>query len=101
MRKRAVCHPEREHYARGKCISCYRLPYTRRFQIKLRSKMILALGGKCNICGDNREPLLQMHHILGGGKGPPFIRYGEAKRNNWDRTKYQLLCANCHVMVRG
>jgi len=108
-----ICKRTRKIVARGKCRSCYQKPYTRRqraerpwvnrnsgnrCRLKLRQEMLDNLGRICCCCGEDREVLLQMDHILGRKKHiEGGVRaYSEAKYDGWDKLKYQVLCLACN-----
>ena len=77
---------------------------------RLRLEMIAALGGKCACCGETHPQFLTLEHVKGGthyygrrgGKDSNRVlsnTYKEiraARRDGWDRTKWELLCMNCN-----
>jgi hypothetical protein len=77
---------------------------------RLRLEMLEALGWKCACCGESHPQLLTLEHI-NGQRGFYGRRYGrsentrqsntyveirKAKREGWDRTKWELLCMSCN-----
>jgi hypothetical protein len=63
--------------------------------------MISALGGKCNCCGENHPCFLTLEHIIPVGHRKQTRQclqlLRDARRENWDRTKYELLCLSCNA----
>lgn len=77
-------------------------------KLKTKKEIHKILGGKCVKCGFSDERALQIDHIEGGGyverknySTNPKAYYKnilETIKNN--KTKYQLLCANCNWIKR-
>lgn len=74
---------------------------TRTFRANCRIRILQMYGGKCSTCGEPDGTVLQLDHIHGGGTqhrrevhSPGVIRDALLAENS---SKYQLLCANCHV----
>ena len=100
----------KEWYYRNREKECNRASEYRQ---KIRSEIILLLGGKCsnlnclvpNGCSDSR--CLQIDHIKGGGTkerkkygGPSILYRIILKEIQLGSKDYQLLCANCNVIKR-
>ena len=70
----------------------------------LRIELMHYLGGKCSMCGTDDIRVLQLNHLMGGGK-KDFERYrseyhlykailsGEEPKSN-----FNVLCANCNLV---
>jgi hypothetical protein len=72
-----------------------------RERAKLRLELLEVFGGKCMCCGESHPYFLTLEHIKGVGhkknKMPPVhVLLREAKKDGWDRTKYELLCISCN-----
>ena len=75
--------------------------YARQYRRRLRHMALETLGGICVKCGVTDWRALQIDHIHGGGNiemkkfnsTPDFCKHIIA---NPDKTKYQILCANCN-----
>jgi hypothetical protein len=67
---------------------------------KLRLSIIEYLGGKCVTCGFTDWRAIQVDHINGGGnkERKAFKNHNRYFRSlvGCDKSKYQLLCANCN-----
>jgi hypothetical protein len=81
------------------CSSCR----GRKRRAKLRLEMIRALGGKCSCCEIDNPCFLNLDHINDDAERHPngvrmddLMLLTRAKKNNWDSSKYQLLCFNCN-----
>ena len=91
------------HYPRKKrnnleCSTC-RSNYTR---YKHKKKAIDILGGKCNICNEMDNDVLQFHHKNPEEKS--FTLSGGWGNKDWKLLKEEidkciLLCANCHIKL--
>lgn len=76
---------------------------------KLRTQVLLLLGGVCVRCGFTDHRALQIDHCRGGGRKDraetvntvAFLRRVRASWNAGERGKYQLLCANCNWIKRA
>ena len=88
-------NPERQEKARQ---------YARAYTRKIREAVLLAYGGKCVECGEDRYPCLEIDHINNdGAKHRKEIKLQGGSnaltqwlyRNNYP-TGFQLLCGNCH-----
>jgi|SRR5882762_199928 len=72
----------------------------------IQEKIINILGGKCSRCGFEDRRTLHTHHVFGGGalerKVLSARRYKLynliVKSRREGVSKYELLCANCHVI---
>lgn len=66
----------------------------------LKVEMIEAFGSKCCCCDENNPAFLtlehkeRVHHKQQKRKCHQLMR--DAKRDGWDRTKYEMLCFNCN-----
>ena len=82
----------------------YRKEYNLRSPRFIRIKALVTLGGKCVKCGFTDYRALQIDHIEGGGHKEILKHrkqmYGRIARGEHDKTKYQLLCANCNWIKR-
>lgn len=68
-------------------------------RLKLIMEGIKAMGSQCACCGETNSLFLTLDHVQNDGyKEPPqtHMRWLNAKRSNWDSTRYQLLCFNCN-----
>src|SRR6266568_7361533 len=75
--------------------------YRRAMSARLRLRAIEAHGGKCIFCGFSDERALQIDHINGDGRVENKHNHTQMYRNatkELDTGKYQLLCANCHII---
>lgn len=78
--------------------------YVKKWRTETKKRMVMAMGGKCQICGYNRcNNALEFHHI--DPKEKDFA-FGKALANpkKWNTVveelrKCVLLCANCHREV--
>lgn len=73
---------------------------TRNRRLFARKAIITDLGSKCCKCGNSDERVLHIDHIDGGGSAE---RKGKSQLSQYrlmwqDMEKYQLLCANCHMI---
>jgi hypothetical protein len=79
------------------------LATAKRWRDKLREKMFVIYGDVCARCGFEDKRALQLDHIHGQGYrerkklGPRVI--SEAVKHP-NKTKYQILCANCNQIKR-
>jgi hypothetical protein len=78
---------------------------SRRYNKKVRIKLIDKLGGKCVRCGFSDWRALQVDHINGGGTEERRFKVGSLtlwllKDIDDNRDKYQLLCSNCNWIKR-
>lgn len=71
-----------------------------------RKEMILAYGGKCTCCGENRYPFLTLEHVNKNGREERSLYGGceairlRLKRLGWPKVGYTLLCMNCNWATR-
>lgn len=87
-------HPEKKRVRNQKTKDYYR---------KLRKKLILALGNKCQICGYSKcIEALEIHHLDSNDKDG-ITSMGHLNKiilektiQLWKEDKVLLLCANCH-----
>jgi len=63
-------------------------------------EIMVALGGKCAVCGNDDFRCLDIHHIDPALKTRPKdgIYIMSRRLKDWDANKgnLELLCANCH-----
>lgn len=52
-------------------------------------------GDRCELCGFSIKKALQFHHIGKKTDNRDFLK------KNYDLSKIQLLCANCHCLIHG
>lgn len=81
-------------------IAAYMKPYSQRRRLTRRLRIIEHLGGVCGRCGIDDWRVLQVDHVLGGGRQERLSstsgdRYYDEIMES-PPGKYQLLCANCH-----
>jgi predicted HNH restriction endonuclease len=68
-----------------------------------RLEMYLILGAVCSRCGFSDNRVLSIHHKEGGGNierdqySQNSTRFLKVIKSNKD--KYELLCANCHLII--
>lgn len=112
--RKAKCHPERKHHARGKCNTCYQREYKRKYVKKnpdYRKKQTLK---QRQYVRDNKERLLKV-----GKWHSRYSRYGITKEKYVEiyniqgkccaicgkkaKKRYSLAIDHCHVHghVRG
>lgn len=80
------------------CKSCHKRRVHER-HVKLKHELVAICGGKCELCGYQKEPrILNFHH-----KNPKTKSFGIASRNSAplktllkEAKKCMLLCPNCH-----
>lgn len=73
---------------------------------RLKLEVQRILGGKCSHCGIADNRVLQIDHIHGGGNKEVREKFHNNHicfftfiiENKGPRDRYQLLCANCHVI---
>jgi len=72
----------------------------KRERAQLKLEMLEAFGWECNCCGENHPLLLTLEHKNRLGGNATGLKshqlYAQAKREGWDRTKYEMLCFNCN-----
>jgi len=77
---------------------------------RVRSKVIKLLGSKCNNCGCEDVRVLQINHVYNDGhelkrggriRGLDSKHYRAIVRGEDDLSRYELLCANCHMLKTG
>ncbi len=115
--KYCLKHPDVQMVQKGRysgqskgwrCPACQSIR-VRKDKDKWKQAAFVALGGKCNRCGEPDCRVLQVDHVNGDGaieRGKynnsythdlsNSLRYREWFFSHLDR--YQLLCANCHVL---
>ena len=86
-------------YIDGTCNTCV----CRRQRRSLRLQFLEEFGCKCSCCGETHPDLLSLEHIRGNVdkikavyRKASFYLYYRAKRENWDRSKYECLCMSCN-----
>jgi hypothetical protein len=84
-------------YVDNVCSACR----SARERAQLKLELIEAFGGKCNCCGEAHPAFLTLEHIENVSHGKPGARachqlIRDAKKDGWDKTKYELLCFNCN-----
>lgn len=70
-----------------------------RYQLNVRQRVIDAMGGACECCGEREPKFLVIDHIKGlEGKARPKgqMIYFLVRREGYPRDKYRLLCQNCN-----
>lgn len=96
-RKQIYCQVKKEDFARR----------AREVAAKIKMEMIVAYGGRCVCCEENRKEFLTIDHINGGGGehrkrcSPGAGIYRDIKRQGWPKDKYRLLCMNCNFATRA
>jgi hypothetical protein len=74
----------------------------RQFFQQLRAEFLKAFGGKCGCCGQDHPYFLTLEHIYGyeaklrSRKTHGLHGYIIARREKWDKNKYECLCMNCN-----
>ncbi len=65
----------------------------------LKEKALSKLGHKCVVCGELNSDYLELDHINNDGykDGRPRNSIQYFVKNELDVSKFQLLCANCHL----
>lgn len=76
--------------------------FSRTSRVRIRRQVISVLGGACACCGENRDPFLEVDHVLGDGHlegtGSSQRYYKALREISANRgARYQVLCANCHA----
>ena len=73
------------------------------FRRKHRNEGLIAYGGKCECCGENRHEFLAIDHIDGtGGKHRKEDKYARKnifawlKSRGYPKDNFRLLCHNCN-----
>lgn len=113
--KRAECHPDRKHHAKGMCRECYQKQWKQKnreyhttymveWRRKLKVAAITALGGTCKCCGDTTIEFLSIHHINGGGREERQLKHQSGMLRDIrdgvvDLSEYEILCYNCHFAL--
>lgn len=69
----------------------------------LRAEIIAAYGGACNCCGETQAMFLELDHLTSDGAAHrreigrgSHATYNWAKKHQFPRDRFQLLCANCN-----
>lgn len=78
----------------------------KRFRKNTRNRMILSMGGKCQICGYSKcNDALEFHHV---DRTLKEFSFNQASKNNFKISKVMgelkkciLLCATCHREVHA
>ena len=96
----------REYYIQYNRIHKERKKFiTRKYNYKIRLRVLALLGNKCIQCGFSDWRALQVDHINGRGSKENKISKGMLNNRLFKEistgiTKYQLLCANCNWIKR-
>lgn len=64
--------------------------------LKADALRILGRACSCAGCGISEPKFLTIDHIQGRPKGRRKEAIKEARASGWDKTKFQILCANCN-----
>jgi len=76
----------------------------KQWRLRLKYKLIVSLGGKCECCKDDTLPFLQIDHVNKDGK-KHRTEIGRSTKLFRDMIKYpnryklRILCANCHFAI--
>lgn len=62
---------------------------------KIRNNIIKLKGSKCAVCGYDKLPALQFHHLYKKDSKDDFLR------KDYDLNKIILICANCHCLIHN
>jgi hypothetical protein len=108
-RRRATCHPERRHAAKGQCFECYNQQYPKAKRATCHADRIASVAGLCKVCYDrdlkNRNPgyaqRQKENYLNWCSKNQDYRdRYGkeyrtrpETKQRNRDRARENRLSA--------
>lgn len=93
-------------FADNKCISCR----AKMLYAQLKLQTLEAFDWKCSCCGVDHPQFLTLEHITGrdhyyglkyGRDGNrvqsnTYVEMAKAKREGWDRAKWECLCMNCN-----
>lgn len=68
-----------------------------------RKRLLALYGDRCAVCAHSDIRVLELDHIHGGGTKERKIRHHQKLfralvAGTEDRTKFRLLCANCHKL---
>lgn len=68
------------------------------YRQRVACRVLVGLGGKCAVCGEDDPFYLSVDHIHGTSNKERRGRssFSEAHASGFDRTKFQLLCPRCH-----
>jgi hypothetical protein len=118
------CHINERHKNEAYCLGCRRKYYTKYYELhkekicetskrrngkrndKLRErklKFVIEKGGKCILCGYNKNlAALIFHHTNGRDKpvnsyNRKYVYYETPQNPKFDPTHTELLCRNCHA----
>jgi len=98
----------------NKCKDCCSR-YNKSNRRRTRLKVIDGLGGKCECCGEDREPFLTLDHInndgaqhrkslwpgqMNGWRTGSQVVYREVIKQGFPRDKYRILCYNCNCALK-
>jgi hypothetical protein len=79
------------------CFSCC----MKKWDARLRLEFLREFGGRCSCCGESHPMFLTLEHIRGKVdkhcENATHMQIAKAKREGWDRTKYEALCWNCNM----
>lgn len=77
----------------------------KKFRIQRKKNLILAFGGKCQICGYNKcDSAFDLHHINSFEKEFSFSQsntYANLNKLIEEAEKCALLCSNCHREIHS
>lgn len=97
-----VCYNERATFCRKRNPERNR-QRNRDYRQRLRREVLLAMGGKCECCGETTPEFLAIDHVKGGGskerkllKNSAAGMYAKIKSLGYPKDQYQLLCHNCN-----
>lgn len=80
-----------------------RLMNQKRYKQRERLKVIIALGEKCECCGETNYEFLQVDHINGGGRKHRIATnqdvYRDIIKQGIPKDKFRILCANCNFSL--
>jgi hypothetical protein len=101
-------HGETEFFLEGRgyyrCKRCRSEAVSRRRR-KLKAALVAEAGGRCRICGYDKNPrALEFHHLDPLTKRMPLSAAGIAyalETLREEAKKCVLLCANCHAEVEN
>ena len=74
----------------------------RAYSQTLKTEALRLLGNKCACpgCEVSEPAFLTIDHITGKPRGTRLNPIFDARRSNWDKTRFQILCWNCNMTKR-